>query len=67
SLELRLQLMTNHASSLISQATFNQLKQSGLWPPGGTKVFIQEWSDIQVSRRQIRKVWAEVCAEHFLR
>jgi glutamate-ammonia-ligase adenylyltransferase len=63
SLELRFQLMTNHTSSVISRETFNQLQQSGLWPPGATYVSIHEWSDIQVSRRKIREVWAEVCAE----
>jgi hypothetical protein len=48
---------------VISRETFNQLQQSGLWPPGATYVSIHEWSDIQVSRRKIREVWAEVCAE----
>ncbi len=63
SLELRLQLMTNHTASLISQDTFNQLKQSSLWPPGGTETLIRDWNDIHVVRREVRKVWAEACAE----
>ncbi|MFP4284273.1 MAG: hypothetical protein ACLFQG_01860 [Desulfovermiculus sp.] len=63
SLELRLQLMTNHASSLISRETFDQLQQTGLWPPGATETLIRDWDDIQVVRREVRKVWAEVCAE----
>ncbi len=61
-LELRLQLMTNQSTSLIGQNAFDQLKQSGLWPPKKENVSIQDWNDIQVARRQIRKVWEKVCA-----
>ena len=63
SLELRLQLMTNHTASLISRDTFSQLTQSGLWPPGGTETLIRDWHDIYVVRREVRKAWAAVCAE----
>lgn len=62
SLELRMQLMTNQASSLITRDDFTQLEETGLWPPPGTDALINSWSDIQVARRGIRKVWARVCS-----
>lgn len=62
SLELRMQLLTNQASNLITSDEFTQLQQSGLWPPPGVDAPIQDWGDIQVARREIRKVWDEVCA-----
>ncbi len=60
-LELRLQLLTNQSSSLVTRDEFKQLRQNGLWPPVGVEMPIQDWSDIQLARRDIRKVWDEVC------
>jgi glutamate-ammonia-ligase adenylyltransferase len=61
-LELRMQLMTNQTGSLITRDEFSQLEQSGLWPPDGIEAIIRDWNDIQVARREIRKVWETVCA-----
>jgi glutamate-ammonia-ligase adenylyltransferase len=61
SLELRLQLLTNQASSLISRDIFIRLQKSGLWPPGDAAASIREWIDIQVGRREIRKMWDQMC------
>ncbi|WP_153304115.1 hypothetical protein [Desulfovermiculus halophilus] len=61
SLELRLQLLTNQAWPLISRDTFIRLQENGLWPPGKAGTSIREWSDIQVGRREIRKMWERMC------
>ncbi|MDZ7758799.1 MAG: hypothetical protein U5L00_00890 [Desulfovermiculus sp.] len=61
SLELRLQLLTNQASSLIARDEFMQLGQNCLWPPFGTEIPIRDWSDLQLVRREIRKIWEGVC------
>jgi glutamate-ammonia-ligase adenylyltransferase len=63
SLEHRLRLHSNLASSSLSPTVFESLKKLRLWPPRhGTRV-LEDWQDLIRLRRRVRKALQEFCPD----
>ena len=61
SLDHRLRLHTNLASSRLSPGQFEKMQSVGLWPPAFGGSVIEDWQDLQRLRRHVRSVLHHFC------
>jgi [glutamine synthetase] adenylyltransferase / [glutamine synthetase]-adenylyl-L-tyrosine phosphorylase len=61
-LERRLQLSTNLSAATITPVQLESMMTVGIWPPGQRDHGILTWEDLQATRRKIRQVFRQWCA-----